>query len=193
MHFNNETYKTINDEEAQVLGWITENLPSKSNILIDRLQIRRALEPITTTTAYLINEEVETAIFSDYRYGISYKTDTNCSIDYIEKFGNYDNVIDILDNNSMGSVSIDINLFSEIKSASIEFFIRTTNTSKGFWLNSSLSKVLNGFSLSITSESFFHFNGSSYEKIVNIENDKWYQIKIDFECTNNLYSGLNKN
>jgi len=193
MHFNNETYKTINDEEAQVLGWITENLPSKSNILIDRLQIKRSLEPITTTTSYLINKEVETAIFSDYRYGISYKTDTNCSIDYIEKFGNYDNVIDILDNNSMGRASIDINLLLEIRYASIEFFIKTTNTSKGFWLNSSLSKVFNGFSLSIGSDSIFYFNGSSYEKIVDIENDKWYKIRIYFECTNNFYSGLNKN
>lgn len=130
------------------------------------------MEPTTTNTPYLINEEVKTTIFSDYRYGISHKTDTNCSIDYIEIFGNYDNVIDILDNNSIGSVSIDINLFSEIRSASIEFFIKSTNTSQGFWLNSSLSNVFNGFSLSIVSDSFFYFNGSSYEKIVNIENDK---------------------
>ena len=151
------------------------------------------MEPTTTNTPYLINEEVKTTIFSDYRYGISHKTDTNCSIDYIEKFDNYDNVIDILDNNSIGSVSIDINLFSEIRSASIEFFIKTTNTSQGFWLNSSLSKVFDGFSLRIVSDSFFYFNGSSYEKIVNIENDKWYQIRIDFECTNNNYSGLDKN
>jgi hypothetical protein len=28
---------------------------------------------------------------------------------------------------------------------------------------------------------------------VDVENDKWYQIRIDFECTNNLYSGLDKN
>ncbi|MBA7546481.1 hypothetical protein ES705_38873 [subsurface metagenome] len=139
MHFNNETYKTINDEEVQVIGWITENLPSNSNILVDRGQINKFLKPITTNRPYLINEEVKMAISNDNRYGISHKTDANCSIDYIEKFGNYDNVIDILDNNSIGSVSIDINLFSEIRYASVEFFIKTTNTSKGFWLNSSLS------------------------------------------------------
>ncbi len=193
MRFNNETYKTLNDEEIQVIGWITENLPSNSNILVDRGQINKFLKPTTTNTPYLINEEVKTAMSSDNRYGISHKTDANCSIDYIEKLGTYNNVIDIFDNNSVGTASIDINLFSEIRYASIEFFIKTTNTSKGFWLNSSLSSVLNGFSLGIASDSFFYFNGSSYEKIVSIENDKWYQIRIDFECTNNYYSRLDKN
>jgi hypothetical protein len=76
-----------------------------------------------------------------------------CSIDYIEKSGDYERVIDLSDNNSIGSVSININLFSEIRSASIEFLIKTTDTSKGFWLNSSLSKVFNGFSLSVVSNS----------------------------------------
>ena len=194
MQFNNETYKTINDEEVQVIGWIAENLPSNSNMLVDREQINKILKPTTTNRPYLINEEVKTGIFSDYRYDITSETDANCSIDYIEKLGTYHNVIDIFDNNSVGSASIDYeNLFSEIRNGSIEFFIKTTNTSKGFWLNCSLYNVINGFSLSIASESFFYFNGSSYVKIVDIENDKWYQIRIDFECTNNNYSGLDIN
>ena len=86
-----------------------------------------------------------------------------------------------------------MNLFSEIRKGSIQFLIKTTNTSKAFWLNSSLSKVLIGFSLCLTNDSFFYFNGSSYEKIVDIENDKWYHMRIDFECTNNNYLGLDKN
>ena len=112
MHFNNEGSKTLNDEEVQVMGWITENLPSYSNILVDRRHINKFLKPITTNTPYLINEEVETGAASDYRYGISYKADANCSIDYIEKSGDYDNIIEIFDNNSVGSASVDINLFS---------------------------------------------------------------------------------
>ncbi len=193
MRFNIETYKTLNDEEVQVMGRITENLPSNLNILVDRRSFNKFLKPITTNWPYLINEEVKTGAFSGYQYGVSYKTDANCSIDYIEELGDFNNIIDILDNNSVGSVSIDTNPFSEIRNGAIEFFIKTTNTSKGFWLNSSLSRVYNGFSLSIASESFFYFNGSSYVKIVDIDNDKWYQIRIVFECTSNNYSGLDIN
>ncbi|GAH59673.1 unnamed protein product, partial [marine sediment metagenome] len=171
MHFNNETYKTLNDEEVQVIGWIAENLPSNSNMLVDRKHINKFLKPTTTNRPYLINEEVKTGIISDYRYDITSETDANCSIDYIEKLGDYNNVIDIFDNNSVGSASIDYeNLLSEIRNGSIEFFIKTTNTSKGFWLNSSLYNVIDGFSLSIASDSFFYFNGSSYVKIIEIEN-----------------------
>ena len=193
MFLNNEPYQTLDDEEIQVIGWITENLPSSSNILVDRRKIKTYMNSITTNNPYLINEEVETAISSLYRYDIFYKTDANCSIDYIERFGNYENVIDLFDNNINGQVSVNMNLLSEIRNGSIQFLIRTTNTSKTFWLNSSLSKDLIGFSLCLTNDSFFYFNGSSYEKIVDIENDKWYHMRIDFECTNNNYSGLDKN
>ena len=190
MMFNNQSYRMIKDEDAQIAGWVSENIERGSGILIGGGQLRKYLYDITRIKTYLIDDEVKTAIFSDDRYYITSETDGNCSIDYIEKIGNYDNVIDILDNNSLGSASIDMNLFSEIRSASIEFFVKTTNTSKGFWLNSSLSSVFNGFSISIVADSFSYFNGSSYEKIVDVENDKWYQVRIDFECTNNNYSGL---
>jgi hypothetical protein len=149
MHYINITHKSLDDDEIHVIGWVAENLPSNSKILVDRSNIIQFLNPITTNTPYSINEEVKMAIFSDYRYDITSEADVNCSIDYIEKSGDYERVIDLSDNNSIGSVSININLFSEIRSASIEFLIKTTDTSKGFWLNSSLSKVFNGFSLSV--------------------------------------------
>lgn len=50
-----------------------------------------------------------------------------------------------------------------------------------------------GLSLSISSEKLHYFNGSAYESIITIKNDKWYLIKVDFECTDRYYSGLRKN
>jgi len=193
MFLNNEPYQTLDDEEIQVIGWITENLPSDSNILVDRRKIKTYLNSITTNNPFKINIEVETAISSLDNYEISYKTDANCSIDYIEMIGNYENIIDLFDNNNNGQVSVKMNLLSEKTSGSIQFLIKTTNTSKALWLNSSLSKNLIGFSLCLTNDSFFYFNGSSYEKIVDVENDKWYHMRIDFEFTNSNYSGLEKN
>ena len=78
MHLNNEGYKTLNDEEIQVMGWITENLPSSSHILVDRKPINKFLKPITTNWPYWINEEVKTGAASDYHYEISSKADANC-------------------------------------------------------------------------------------------------------------------
>ena len=193
IHYTNVTHKSLDDEEIHVIGWIAENLPSNSNVLVDRGSIIQYLNPATTNRPYLINEEVKSGKISDYWYNITSKMDDKCSIDYIEKLGNYDNVIEIFDNNSVGSASIDIAIASKIRNGWFEFFIKTTNTSKGFWLNSSSFRIVNGFSLSIASDSFYYFNGSSYVKIADIENDKWYQIKIDFECTNNYYSGLDIN
>lgn len=191
MFINNEPWQTLNDEEIQVIGWTSENLPRNSKILVDRRKIKSYLEPITTNNPYKINDEVEMAIASLNNYGISYNTDANCSIDYLEAHDNYE--IDLFDNNTNGQVSVNINLLSEIRNGSIQFLLKTSNSSKTFWLNSSLSKDLIGFSLCLTNESFLYFNGSDDEKIVDIESDKWYDLKIDFECTNNNYSGLEKN
>jgi len=193
MFLNNEPWQTLDDDEIQVLGWITENLPSHSNILVDRRKIIRYLNPITRNNAYKINGEVETAIDGLNKYDISYKTDANCSIDYIETFENYENVIDLFDNNNSGQVSVNMNLLSEKRYGSIQFLIKTTNTSKKLWLNSSYPKDFIGFSLYLTNDSLFCLNGSIYEKMTDIENDKWYHTRIDFECTYNNYSGLEKN
>ena len=193
IEIKNIIHNPLNEEEIHVIGWIAENLPHNSNMLVDGENINNFLKATTTNTAYLINEEVKSGKISDYWYNITSKMDDKCSIDYIEKLGNYDNVIEIFDNNSVGSASIDIAIASKIRNGWFEFFIKTTNTSKGFWLNSSSFRIVNGFSLSIASDSFYYFNGSSYVKIADIENDKWYQIKIDFECSNNNYSGLDIN
>ena len=73
-------------------------------------KIKTYMNSITINNPFKINEVVETAISSLDRYGFSYKTDANCSIDYIEMFGNYENVIGLFDNNISGQVSININL-----------------------------------------------------------------------------------
>jgi hypothetical protein len=109
MHYINITHKSLDDDEIHVIGWVAENLPSNSKILVDRSNIIQFLNPITTNTPYSINEEVKMAIFSDYRYDITSEADVNCSIDYIEKSGDYERVIDLSDNNSIGSVSIMLN------------------------------------------------------------------------------------
>ncbi|NVM36610.1 MAG: hypothetical protein HWN81_13525 [Candidatus Lokiarchaeota archaeon] len=192
MVINNEPWVSVNDEEMQVLGWATENLPSNSNILVDRRQVDIFLNSITTNHAYKINEVVETAILNLYKYDISYNADANCSIGYLEMLGDYENVIDLFDNNIDGQISVNIDLLSDIRRGSIQFLIKTTNTSKSLWLNSSLL-TLTGFSLCLTNDSFFYFNGNNYTKIIDIENDKWYNMKIDFECLYSNYSGLAKN
>jgi len=59
--------------------------------------------------------------------------------------------------------------------------------------NFSLDKIFIGVSLSLSSEKLHYFNGSTYESIITIENNRWYLIKVNFECINRHYSILGKN
>ena len=80
IHFNNEGNTILTDEEAQITGWIANNVNYNTNILVDRMSLLKFLDDIAKINVYSIDNEVKTAIFSDYRYDITSETDANCSI-----------------------------------------------------------------------------------------------------------------
>ena len=192
IHFSMETNTILTNEEAQVTGWITNNVNPGMNVLVDRSHFLKFLDDIAHIKVYSVSEEVENAAYDDFLNHVSPNLDLNCSMEYIDNIYSNDNVIKLIDNSSEGLISIQYSTLNVILNGLISFFIRTTNTTKGFWINSSLLNV-RGFSLRIDSNAFYGFNGTNYEKIIDIENDYWYQIKIYFECSNNYYSGLAKN
>ncbi|MHA1376553.1 MAG: hypothetical protein ACTSR7_19920, partial [Promethearchaeota archaeon] len=193
IHFSMETDTILTNEEAQVTGWITNNVNPKSKVLVDRFHFLKFLDDIAHIKVYSVSEEVENAANNDFLNHVSQNLDFNCSIEYFENIYSYDKVINLSDNSSEGLISIEYSTLNVILNGSISFLIRATNTTKGFWINTSLSNLIRGFSFRIDSNAFYGLNGTNYEKIVDIENDNWYQIKIDFECGNNNYSGLAKN
>ncbi|MFX1323275.1 MAG: hypothetical protein ACFFAQ_16700, partial [Promethearchaeota archaeon] len=186
----------IKDEEAQMFGWVTENVPRNSKILIDRYQMYHLLD-MGPFPIYFIEWEIKEAC-NNYYYGcqygweISYKYDSNCSIEFIEELDSHESLLDFNDQNINGSASIDIKFNSAREYGSIEFFIRTTNKSKLFEIEFSSSENTTAISFSINSDSFCYYNGSSFNKILDIENDAWYPLKFDFECTDGNYTGLSQ-
>ncbi|GAG85118.1 unnamed protein product, partial [marine sediment metagenome] len=125
-----------------------------------------------------------------YGWEINYEFDLDCSVEYVEELGGHESILNFNDHNNNGSASVDIKFNSAREYGSIEFFIRTTNKSKLFEIDFSSSDNTTGISFSINSNAFCYYNGSSFNKILDIENDTWYPLKFDFECTDGNYTGL---
>ncbi len=186
----------IKDEEAQMFGWVTENIPRNSKILIDRYQMYHLLD-MGPFPIYFIELEIKEACDNFYygcQYGweITYEYDSNCSVEFIEELDGHESILNFNDQNNNGSASVDIKFNSAQEYGSIELFIRTTNKSKLFEIDFSSSENTTGISFSINSNAFCYYNGSSFNKILDIENDTWYPLKFDFECTDGNYTGLNQ-
>jgi len=192
IHFSIATDTILTNEEAQVTGWISNNVNPKSKILVDRFHFLNYLDDIAHIKVYSVSREVENAVKDDFLNYVSKNLDPNCSIEYFDdNYGN-DNFIKLFDNSSDGLISIEYSTLNDIMHGAISFLIKTSNTTKGFWINSSLLYT-QGFSIRIDSNAIYSTNETKYEKIIDVENDLWYQITIDFECSNNNYSGLAKN
>jgi hypothetical protein len=189
MDWNNKSYY-ITDEQAQIIGWVSDNIPSRSSVLIENHNIKY-IAHLNRYKYYFIDLMVADALFNyeNWTFGdISYRFDSNCGIKFVEELDGKKNILKINDLNDTGYASLNINFNSAQEYGSIEFFLRTTNKSKSFWINCST----NGISFAIKSNAFYYYNGSSFNKIVDIENNVWNQIRFDFECTIGNYSGLNQ-
>ena len=192
------TYKSgylgYSDSEAQMIGWISENIPHGSNISIDNSHLSKGLQIMAGCNTYYINEQIEAALEKAgvIDWGISYGIDHNCSINMIEELGGHENVLKIEDQNNNGSAHIYIKFNSAQNFGSIEFFIRTTNKSKTFWIDLRFDSLI-VISFNVKKDKFTYYDGYKYQDICNIENDNWYKIRLDFECSNSRYKNLTQN
>ena len=187
----------LNNEEAQILGWVSKNIPTGSNILIDSHNFRRTTNNIAKSRIYWIDREVNEAIensgCSEYA-DVIWHNGSNCGVVLVEELDNHKNVIKIDDQSDKEYAYIKIKFNSAQEYGTFEFFVRTSNMSKSFWMDlCSINPRTHGISFTIMHNAFYYYNGSIYKKIRDIENDKWYQYRIDFECTDGNYMGLKKN
>jgi len=189
MDWNNKSYY-VTDEQAQIIGWVSDNIPTRSNVLIEDHSIKYMAD-INRYNYFFIDLVVADALFNyeNWEFGdFSYHFDSNTNIKFVEELDGKKKILKINDLNATGYTSLNISFNSAQEYGSIEFFLRTTNKSKSFWINGST----NGISIMIASNAFYYYNGSSFNKIVDIENNVWNQIRFDFEYTIGNYSGLNQ-
>jgi len=194
----------VEDDDAQMIGWISENLPVGSKILIDEKNL-----PFLDDIIYCYNygydlySEFSDALGRD-KYELCYYNpkyldwsniylyDSNCRVDYRENQSGKNNILNFIDNNKNGSVQLILNFNPIQEKGLIEFLIRTSNKTSGFNINCSSNDKIVGISISIKEEAFYCYNGSTFQKIINIDDNVWYYLKIHFETSSSNYSSLDQ-
>ncbi|MFX1573985.1 MAG: hypothetical protein ACFFB0_14655 [Promethearchaeota archaeon] len=187
-----EKYK-INDDEAQITGWVSRNFPAGSNVLVykelgnhlSRSQYLHIYDPLDSAI------EASKEYFGDSKewWFITYANDPYCSLKLLENFGGFENVLEFEDQNKNGEVNVNFNFNSPQKNGTIEYLIYSTNNSNRFWTSIS-DRSIDG--LDLWNGNFSYYDGNSYVPLQSYEENVWYHILIDFECTKGRYKGLDQ-
>ncbi|MHA1284640.1 MAG: hypothetical protein ACTSQP_19235 [Promethearchaeota archaeon] len=178
----------LEDDEAQIIGWISNNIPKDSNFLIDRY-ILYYIEDITFCNTFYLNQEIKKAI-SNFTYGtIEMYKEENCNINVSKIFNSHINVLHLIDYNNKGISSIKINFDENQSFGYFEFFIMTSDSLKKFFIDL-LNEDIVIIRFSLQQKEFKYFDGNKYINISNLENNKFYYCKISFQCTDSYNNGL---
>ena len=186
----NVTWK-IEDDNAQIIGWVSENIPEDSEILTDDWELYYFLKDITFSNAYnILFETVEALDSVDYPK-ISYKLSNKCYLGYENELDNHRGVLKINDNDEIGGVSFNTPFGAKRQNGTIQYYIRITDSHKNYF-SYLIGEGKNGIAFMINNGAFYYNNGTGKIKIMEIKSDKWYFLKFDFECTKGNYHNLNR-
>ena len=182
----------LDDNQAQVSGWVSENLPKDSNIMVDDNTIYYYLRAVSLTKTYFINKEINKAI-DNYAFGeIKNTSDSNCNIILNNNFIGRENIIELDDYNDNGRINLTIDTINLQESGSIIFSINLSNANNSFWINFSSSNNYVGISIYFGSSGLYFYNETGYQKVSDVISNVWYDIVLNFECTDGFYNGLKK-
>lgn len=181
----------FDDEEAQIIGWISENVPEGSNILIDRF-ILYHLDDLSFSSSFYINEVVKDSL-NNQTYGeLLLDIDENCEIRYFLENYSLNEYIKFIDNSSEGNCLEIVNFDSYQEYGYYEFCIQTSNSLKSFCLYTS-SNDTPIITIRIYSSYLQYFNGQKYFNLIKIDNNRYYKLKVYFEFTDINHFGMEKN
>ncbi len=192
IYWQNNLYN-VSDEEAQTIGWITSNIPDHSNIFMDAEfngHLIRTLDYEVHKLRYLIEEAYKEYFAGNTSWWlIPYNYDDNSSITMVDEFEGRQNVLKIEDNNSNGKARVNFNFNVPKKHGTIQYYIYSTNPFNTLWVELT-DRSIDG--LHIWNGYFAYYDGNTYVKLQLMEKEKWYNIILEFECTDSNYHGLNQ-
>ncbi|MBY8990896.1 MAG: hypothetical protein KGD58_09090 [Candidatus Lokiarchaeota archaeon] len=114
-------------------------------------------------------------------------------VQVIENLEEHKSVLDLEDTNNSDNVFARRTFFSFPNHGTIEYWMRTDNADKscGFRLDGGfvLAALI---AIRTRDNQLQRYNGTNWINITTIENNKWYHIRIDFECSTGNYSGLSE-
>ncbi len=196
---------SVTDDEAQMMGWISNNIPIGSYILADSNRYN-PLDDIIHCTNYIrdFTTELYDALgFDKYNlcyynqkyinWSVFYIYDAKCEVENIEDLNGQNNTLKFIDNNSNGSTQLNIKFGDSQTNGYINFSFKISNKEfNNFNINLTSHQNDKSVSIILKMDTIYCFNGTKYQNITNIDNDVWYNLKILFETTNNNYDGLDK-
>jgi len=180
----------MNDEEVQVIGWVSKNVPRNSKFLVDRHNFLNRLDKIAFCSPYIITSEITMALKKSGVGNIFYYADSNCSIGILEGLNNQSNILKLNDQNKEGKVNFQYIFNSTQQYGQISFLLKTTNSSKNLGIKFTSTNNSEVIFLLLNSKFIQYYNGSHYNILSNIENDIWYEFKLFFESGTGNFSGL---
>jgi len=181
----------INDKEAHIIGWVSENIPINSNILVDRYYFSKSLEQITHCNSFYANDVYEDAFKVKSYWKTLWLYDNSCNISIVNVINGHNNVLKFDDNNNTGNAAIDASIESPQSYGKIDFWIMTSNKSQAyyFYIKGEGEILIN---LQIHDDYLSYFNGTENVMLYEIKNNFWYNITITFECSEGGYDGLSE-
>ena len=182
----------LNDEEANVINWITENTSRDSKFLCDKDILYYRIKDITRRNTFRLHYEMENALNYWECPEITSLTQDNCSIRLVDELLDNRYFLELDDQNPGGNSEIEIKFYQSQNKGSFELFLETSNETNDFWINLSSSQNDIGISFVVRNGGFYYFNGTSFKEVSTINNNLWYHLKFYFECTDSNYYGLNQ-
>jgi hypothetical protein len=193
MYWNN--YNFFPDEDAHIIGWVTENIPTRdTNFIVDssNLQFRLGNDLLLYNTFY-IWEVTNQANLSyeltdkDLEKWLILRNDGGSATTLLTE-DSRDNVIQLADYNHVGNVVIE-KIFNETQtSGNISFWIKKDTITEGetrMTIFDDNGEIL--ISWQNGSHYYFDIEGIQNTENVYLLND-WYHNMISFNCTNSSWT-----
>lgn len=187
----------IDDSEANVIGWVSENIPANSNILVDSNGFYRTLYFMGGSHDFFVNEVYDEAIENAKNkfWYTKWSNDINSYISVLYELNGHNKIIKFDDQSDMGNTELHTKLDIPQKNGTLTFWImtnETSSTSRKKYFN--LYLIGNGgylVNFQIINSSFYYYT-DDYLEIYELQEDTWYNISLDFECSTGGYNGLNQ-
>lgn len=176
---NNTKPLYISNEEAQIMGWVSDNIPPNSDILIDRYLLYHLID-IAFCPTYFIWNELKEAEENYNGWYSEYDTPPNCNLELMENLDGKNKILSLYDNNPDGNVKVEIFLNSNFTTGSIEFYSRYSDESKYTYLVGKNNDGTIGFHIGANDEGFGYYNGTDWNYIYAYQSNIWFHHKLNF-------------